>query len=77
MTSEEPWGKLVKDKEQGGFHAAHGGFPCSSFPARRHMMKPGQPRPARDQQHIYGIPGNTQAQQAEADKGRYDGIAHA
>ena len=46
---------------------SHGGFPCGSFSMVRY--KPGGPPPVRSLAHMYGLPTNSPAQQAEADRG--------
>jgi site-specific DNA-cytosine methylase len=58
--------KSVMDGEWDGFHS---GFPCSSFSRVRWRDSPGGPLPVRCSARIYGLPGNTPAQQREADEG--------
>ena len=45
------------------------GLHPGSFSMARHHNVPGQPGPVRDKLNIYGLPGNSPQQQAEADKG--------
>ena len=59
-------GRSISDGEWDGFHS---GFPCSSFSRVRWRDSPGGPLPVRSAAHIYGLPGNTHAQQREADDG--------
>eukprot|EP00972_Heterocapsa_arctica_P041894 6178300-Heterocapsa_arctica.AAC.1 len=47
----------------------HGGYPCGSFSRVRARVRAGFPGPVRDAQHIYGLPTNTDRQQAEANRG--------
>eukprot|EP00438_Fugacium_kawagutii_P030046 Skav201342 [mRNA] locus=scaffold1389:347636:350773:+ [translate_table: standard] len=56
----------VKEHQWDGFHS---GFPCSSFSRVRWRDHPHGPPPVRSGEHIYGLPGNTPQQQAEADRG--------
>ena len=58
--------KSVMDGEWDGFHS---GFPCTSFSRVRWRDSPGGPLPVRCSARIYGLPGNTPAQQREADEG--------
>ena len=62
---------IVKEVEEGGFDYVHSGFPCGSFSRARHNAMPGQPGPVRSKESIYGLGGNTQQQQAEADRGTH------
>lgn len=56
----------VSGGEYDGFHS---GFPCGSFSRVRWVPNAGMPGPVRSREHPYGLPGNTQAQQDEADQG--------
>ena len=56
----------VSGGEYDGYHA---GFPCGSFSRVRWLANAGMPGPVRSRSHPYGLPGNSQAQQDEADHG--------
>lgn len=58
---------LSEQCRAGEVDGAHAGFPCGSFSMVRH--RPGGPPPVRNMEFMYGLPGNSPAQQAEADKG--------
>ena len=60
---------MKEDVSKGEWDYTHAGFPCGSFSMARHNVTPGQPGPVRDKLNIYGLPGNSPQQQAEADKG--------
>ena len=60
---------ILKMVESGEFDYYHAGFPCGSFSRARHNPKEGLPGPVRSKEHIYGCPGNSKQQQAEADRG--------
>ena len=49
--------------------SSHAGCPCTTFTRLRWRRAVGLPGPVRSRQHIYGLPGNSRAQQAEADRG--------
>ena len=61
--------KIKDEAKAGRFHGAHAGFPCSSFSRLRWRDGEGLPGPVRSRFHMYGLPTNTAAQQAEADRG--------
>ncbi len=65
------FGLTLHDVEQGEWDFVHSGFPCGSFSRARHRDAPGQPKPVRNKQAIYGLPGNSRAQQDEADRGTH------
>ncbi len=60
---------LREEVRDGEWDATHAGFPCGSFSRVRHRVAPGLPGPVRDADNIYGLCGNTQKQQEEADRG--------
>ena len=60
---------MKEDVNKGEWDFTHAGFPCGSFSMARHNDVPGQPKPVRNKSNIYGLPGNSPQQQAEADKG--------
>ena len=60
---------ILKMVENGEFDYYHAGFPCGSFSRARHHPMEGQPGPVRSKEWIYGLPGNTEFQKAEADRG--------
>ena len=62
--------RQIADKaRKGGYHAAHAGFPCTTFTRLRWRAEKGLPGPVRSRQFIYGLPSNSRAQQKEADRG--------
>ena len=69
LAAEEPYKTIVADVEGGEFDGVHAGFPCGSFSMVRWNQKDNMPGPVRSGRYIYGLPTNTRAQQAEADKG--------
>lgn len=60
---------LLREIDEGKWDYVHSGFPCGSFSRARHNPTPGQPPPVRDKANIHGYPGNSVAQQTEADRG--------
>ena len=69
LTSPALVQKIMDKALKGGYHAAHAGFPCSSFSRLRWRPERGMPGPVRSRTHIYGLPSNSRAQQDEADRG--------
>ena len=61
--------KILKKAKSGQYHGAHAGFPCTTFTRLRWRVAAGQPGPVRSREFIYGLPGNSRAQQDEADRG--------
>lgn len=68
LTGEEPFGDLLDMARTGQFDRSHAGFPCGSFSKVRHRPGTGPPF-VRLLEFIYGLPTNSQRQQAEADRG--------
>ena len=64
---EQPYGDILDSCRNGEVDAGHAGPPCGSFSVVRH--RPGGPPPVRNLEWIYGLPSNSTAQQAEADRG--------
>ena len=69
LDAAEPFNTHLRWAENGDIDGFHAGFPCSSAAASRLVNIPGLPGPVRDAQNLYGLPGNTPEQQAEADMG--------
>ena len=67
LPASQPYGHhhdLATDGEGDGYHAGPGRSPLSQVRGR-----PGGPPPVRDAQNIYDLPGDSRAQQKEADRG--------
>ena len=60
------WGDKV---DQGEYDGTHAGFPCGSFSMVRWRPAEGLPKPVRSAEFPYGLPGNSETQQREADQG--------
>ena len=69
LSKAKTFDPILKMVESGEFDYYHAGFPCGSFSRARHNPMEGQPGPVRSKEWIYGLPGTTEAQQAEADRG--------
>jgi hypothetical protein len=69
LTDQRLVEELRRKAEQGAFHGAHAGFPCTTFTRLRWRAAPNMPGPVRSREHVYGLPTNSEEQQAEADKG--------
>lgn len=69
LTKEEPYARILSQAVEGDFDGGHSGFPCGSFSRARYNASGLGPPPVGSLRHIYGLPTNTVAQQAEADKG--------
>ena len=61
--------KIEAKVSEGQYDGYHAGFPCGSFSRVRWVQRAGMPPPVRSRQFPYGLPGNSQAQQDEADHG--------
>ena len=61
--------KITDKARRGEYHAAHAGFPCTTFTRLRWRAAVGQPGPVRSRSFICGLPTNSRAQQNEADTG--------
>ena len=68
LLQEHPFREMLEEAEAHSFDGAHAGFPCGSFSRARYNEGTG-PSPVRSLQHMYGLPGNSSSQQAEADRG--------
>ena len=68
LLTDEPYGILLQGAKDHEYDAVHCGFPCGSFSRARLNEGKGQP-PVRSLEHMYGLPSNNRAQQAEADRG--------
>ena len=68
LLQEHPFKEILEEAEAHSFDGAHAGFPCGSFSRARYKEGTG-PSPVRSLQHMYGLPGNSRSQQAEADRG--------
>ena len=69
LTSHDTFDGIDRSIEDGDWDGLHSGFPCSSFSMVRWRQAQGGPPPVRSAFHIYGLPGNTEAAQREADAG--------
>ena len=65
LAADRPYLDLMEELDE--VDGSHCGFPCGSFSMVR--SKQGGPPPVRSRQWPYGLPDNTPAQQAEADRG--------
>ena len=63
------WVKWRDKVDQGEYDGTHAGFPCGSFSMVRWRPAEGMPKPVRSAEYPYGLPGNTETQQREADQG--------
>ena len=68
LLADEPYGCMIRGAAAHDFDGAHAGFPCGSFSTARLNAGKGPP-PVRSLDHMYGLPGNSRSQQAEADRG--------
>ena len=69
LTSSETFDGIDQSIEDGDWDGVHSGFPCSSFSMVRWRQAQGGAPPVRSAFHIYGLPGNTEGMQKEADAG--------
>ena len=60
---------MIERARRGESAAAHSGFPCTTFTQLRWRYAEGMPGPVRSRLHVYGLPSNSQSQQAKADRG--------
>ena len=67
LLAPEPFQTLLCRAHRHKFDASHGGPMCSSFSGVRFL--PDGPPPVRDAYNLFGLPGNSIKQQAEADRG--------
>ena len=63
------WMQWSNKIEEGEYDGTHSGFPCTTFSVLRWREAEGQPRPVRSAKFPYGLPGNSEQQQREADQG--------
>ena len=69
LTDPKVFDDIDATVDEGEWDGIHSGFPCSSFSRVRWRDATGGAPPVRSKDHIYGLPGNTISQQAEADRG--------
>ena len=63
------WVRWRDKVDQGEYDGTHAGFPCGSFSMVRWRPAEGMPKPVRSAEFPYGLPGNSETQQREADQG--------
>ena len=69
LASPAVYDEIDKSIANGEWYGLHSGFPCGSFSRVRWRDSPGRPVLVRSASHMYGLPGNTPAQQREVDSG--------
>ena len=67
LLEDEPYLSLMRRASDDEVDGGHSGFPCGSFSRARYNSF--GPDPVRSKKFIYGLPGNSERQQAEADRG--------
>eukprot|EP00434_Breviolum_minutum_P034288 symbB.v1.2.030341.t1/scaffold3410.1/size62789/2 len=69
LSSTFPYRDHVASIRKADVDGYHSGFPCNSYSRLRWRPAPNLPGPVRSRQHPYGLPGNGEKEQAEADLG--------
>ena len=66
---DEPYNTHLRWAKEGLIDGYHSGFPCSTFSRLRFRDAPNLPKPVRTRSEPHGKKSNSQAQQAECDRG--------